>query len=495
MTLRIGTVAIAAGLLLSLVASESQAADLEALVQQLTALNKAAVAAYSDGDFPKAKKQLMQAIALGKKDPELLTHPLMARTYLHLGVLFVDGFEDRKAGVKNFVKAIQIRSDIEVTEVLATKTVKAAFEEASAQVGASGETAAVPALAMPDTSGASEKPPKEDKASRAAAAREEKAAREAAAKEEKEAAKTAAAEKKRADAESKQQEKQSQAEKDKLMKELAQAGGNEAKERAAREKLQTQHAEKEALLADAKALLQQVQKDSKEAEKQALAEKDKLVKELAQVRDSEAKERAAKEKLQGEKAEKEKLLAEAKAAILQLQKEKAEKEKLLADTGGREKKEREAKEKLEKEKQASDAREKERKAQADSEKAEKDKLAAGPELPSHFSQAIYCAVPDEAEAGAELYVHCAAQPNVKAKEISFYYRPSGGIAYNAVALELSKKGWHAAVIPSSKVTGKSLQYYVEARNDRGAVAAANGKANSPNIMTLKPATGRGRKSK
>ena len=273
------------------------------------------------------------------------------------------------------------------------------------------------------------------------------------------------------------------------MKELAQAGGNEAKERAAKEKLQSEKQEKDKLLADAKAALAQLQKESQEKDEQAQVAQDKLTKELAQVRDSEGKERAAKDKLQAEKADKEKQLADAKGTIQQLQKEKADKEKQLADVGAREKKEKEAKEKLEKEKLAAEAKEKERKAQEEAERVEREKLAAGPDVPAHFSQPIYCAVPDEAEAGSDLFVHCVAQPSLKAKEIAFYYRPSGGVHYNSVALDRSKKGWQAAVIPGEKITGKLLQYYVEARTDQGKVAAANGKANSPNILTLKAAAG------
>ena len=42
-----------------------------------------------------------------------------------------------------------------------------------------------------------------------------------------------------------------------------------------------------------------------------------------------------------------------------------------------------------------------------------------------------------------------------------------------------------AVIPADKVTGKVLQYYVEALDARGGLVAATGKATSPNILTLR----------
>jgi hypothetical protein len=515
MTLRPSLIGFVAGLVLVLGVRESRAADQEALLRQMTAYNKNAVAAYSDGDFPKAKGQLLLAVGLAKKDPTLAEHPLMARTYIHLGVLYVDGFEDRKAGVKYFAKALKIRPDIQVSDALSTKTVKSAFQEASGEGGGSlGETAQADAT----ESNVAEEPatePSRGQSAKALAAEKRDAERQA-----REEAKASAAEKRQVEAEARD-------EKERLMKDLAQAGGSEAKERAAKEKLLKEKAQREELLGEAKDMLKQLQKEKQQTErqsqkekqdlekqaqaehtrlqkemtekerlaqkekqdleKQGQSEKDKLQKELNQVREAEAKERAAKEKLQVEKEEKERLLAEAKGVIQQLQKEKADREKQLADTGGREKREREAKEKLEKEKQIADAHEKERKAQEESERQERERLAAGPDIPSHFSESVYCAMPDVAQAGTDLFVHCTTK--VKADVIAFYYRPSGGILYNSVALQPSKKGWHATVIPADKITGKVLQYYAEARDGRGAVAGANGKAASPNILTLKPAAG------
>ena len=483
---------------ISLLASQpGMAADQDGLIQQMTSLNSAAITDYGAGDFDKAKSRLMEAVAIGKKDTALQTHPMMARTYVHLGVLFVDGLEDRKAGIRYFQKALEIRPEITVTEEMSTKTVRSAFEEAGG-----GKAAAATATKAPDEKeapAAKEAPvkalsAKEEKAARLAAAKEEKAAKEQAAKDEKaareqdkQAEKALAAEKKRADAEAKEKDRQAQDEKDKLMKQLAQSEGNEAKERAAKEKLSTEKQERERALTESKTLVVQLQKELTEKEKQSAAEKDKLQKDLALTKDAEAKERAAKEKALAEKADRDKQLADAKNQILQLQKEKADREKQLAETSGREKKERESKEKLEKDRLAAEARDKERKAQEESARAAKEKLAAGPDVPSHFSEAVYCTVPDEAEAGQDLFVHCVAQPSVKAKELAIYYRAGGVVHYNSLSMEPGKKGWRAAVIPGNHVTGKSIQYYVEARDAKGSVAALNGKPTSPNILSLRAA--------
>lgn len=178
-----------------------------------------------------------------------------------------------------------------------------------------------------------------------------------------------------------------------------------------------------------------------------------------------------------------------------MQKEKADKEKALADSGAREAKERAAKEKLEKDRQAAETKEKERKAAEEAERQNREKLAAGPDMPGHFAEQVHCAIPDEAPAGSDLYVHCVAQPSLKAKAIALYFSSGGGLVYNAIAMEPSKKGWHAAMIPGSKISGRALQYYVEARDGGGKIAASNGKAASPNILTLKNNTTTASKTK
>src|SRR5262249_7535935 len=104
-------------------------------------------AAYSDGDFDKMKKQLLKAMSIGKD--ALATDPIMARVYLHIGVLYVDGLDNRALGVKYFGKALKIRPDIEVRSNMATKTVMAAFTQAGQhqQEAAPAEEARPPARA------------------------------------------------------------------------------------------------------------------------------------------------------------------------------------------------------------------------------------------------------------------------------------------------------------------------------------------------------------
>jgi hypothetical protein len=476
-----GLARIAAWMFVLLVTGRGWAAGEDALLQEMTTLNASAIDAYSAGDFDKAKGRLLQAVALGKKDAGLRTHPLMARTYMHLGALYVDGFEDRKTGIGYFVKALKIRPDIDMTDSLVTKTVTSALAQAKKEAGVPEESEATAAAegskekeGSPATQAENKSP---DKSERGKSAKDQAVQAPA--------SKLASRDEKGADTEALQ----------KLQKALAAAESNEAKERAAREKSSAEKQQRDKELTEAKALVLELQKDKAEKGKQALAEKERLEKQLASSRDSDAKERAAKDKLAAEKLVSDKALADLKAQVQQLQKDKADKEKQLAETADREKKEKEAKEKLLADKQASETRDKQRQAQAEAVRLQREKSVAGPELPARFAEQVYCDIPDEVPVGTELFVHCVARPSLNAKGIAFYYRSNTGMHYNSVELEPAregvKKGWSMTVIPASRVSGKAIQYYVEAFDGSGAPVAASGKPGSPNILALRPVGGAG----
>ena len=250
---------------------------------------------------------------------------------------------------------------------------------------------------------------------------------------------------------------------------------------------QTEAAQARAREKMATAVLQEKEREARENALKAREERERLGKDLAALQEREKKEREGREKLEGEKQGLEKQLADAK---------------------DREKKEREEKDRLQKlnqdlEKQLIEARDKEKKereiqrAAADRaartgrrgparRRQARDKLAEGPDVPSSIPQPIFCPTRDEWAPGDDVFIHCAPQSQVKAKELALYYRPSGAVHYNSLLMERSKKGWYVATIPGARVSGRMLQYYVEARGAKGEVAAANGKANSPNVMMIRP---------
>jgi hypothetical protein len=510
-------------LFLVLASRHARAAD---LVQQVTALDDAATSAYSDGDFDKMKKNLTKALAVGKD--ALAKDPIMARVYLHLGVLYVDGLDNRAVGVKYFAKALKIRPDIELRSNMATKTVSAAFAEAGQQV---------------DSAPAEEAPPPKASRREAAAERDDSEAEP----ERRPAARAAAPEKCRnSDGDVAAVKKEAREEFDRLEKALTMSKDALSKERADSEKFRQAKMDLERQLNEAKSRVTQLEnetsqkdkrsvaeaarekkeRDAKEALQKEKTEKDSLLletaqrvtqlekenadkeKQIAAGAAREKKERDANEKLEREKLDRDRALADLKLKsqqsesdakahaqqvetdlkqrLAQVEKEKAEKEKQLAATQDRERQERDTKEKLQRERQVAEARDRERKTWEDRARAERDKVEAVPPLPSRIPEPLHCAVPEEVQGGADLFVQCVTQPKVPAKSIVFYYRPANSALYNAVVMDPTHKGWSRAVITANKLNGKLLQYYAEARDSKDGVAATNGKASSPNIVTIAP---------
>jgi len=500
--------------LLFLVAARKASADTKEALEQLKTLSQSATGAYQDGDFDKAKSQLTEAINLAK-DNGLSTNRIMAQVYILVGVLKINEHKDIDGGIKYFAKAIDISPAVKIPPTMATKAVKAAFAKAEdvdpATIGDLTEPAPSKKQSKKEAKEAAaeqEKQEKQDKASAAAAAAEEKKQAEAERKQAEAERKQAAAERKKTDADSQ-----------KLVDDLAQTKVAESQLKADRDKLQRDKQEREKMLADAKSYLAQLEKEKAAKDKQIndlntkvqqlekdkadrdaklgptgakiqQLEKDKAEKDkqIAALTASDKKEREAKEKLLQEKPELQKQLADAKGRILQLEKEKAERDKQIASLSASDKKERESREKLEKTMADVAARERERRAKEVEDQKEKQQLAEGGELPGHIREPVTCDLPDEVPAGEDLYVHCVPQPGVGAKLLAFYYRSAGSAIYNAVMLERSRKGWYVATIPGGRVSGKLLHYYVEARDAKEKIAATNGKANSPNVVTIRAAS-------
>jgi hypothetical protein len=480
MSLRPSLIACFGGLLLMFAAvGESAPAKTDAVVQKIEGLNRTAIAAYSTGDSQTARTQLMEALVLGKRN-DLDTHPVMARTYLHLGIVYLVGLKDAEKAGRNFALALRIRPTIEPTPALATDEVVVAFEEARAHP---------PVTSAPPVASADEEA--SEPAKRVVAPPRKATTTGSRAREDQEAEALESAE----------------AEKDELRKSLAAAKETAAKERQARENLQQQKVDRDDLLAEAKTreARDRETRDQLQRQKEQLQrEKQEVDKELATVKLSEKKEREAKEQLHQAKLATEKQLAETKdlakkerEAKEQLQKEKLATEKQLASTQESEKKEREAKEQLlkqaaeakdkqAKDKQLAEARDKEQRDRREKERLAREKLAEGPDVPGEIPQKIFCPALDENAQGTDIFVHCAAQPSLKAKSAALYYRTSGSTHYNSLAMERNKKGWFTAMIPANHATTKVLHYYVEVMDAKDNIAARDGKATSPNIMTLRP---------
>jgi hypothetical protein len=495
---------------LGLGAGAARAAD-NGPAAQIAAHNKNFLAAYEKGETAKMKTEIGKSLALGEKNglaEKADDKALMADTYVLAAILEVDGNENRPAGVRDFVKALKLKADVAIPQGMATSPVKAALKEARAEVAGAPTPAPKEAVAAaPAAKGTKEGTKEATKEETKAAPGKDDDEGDKKAEPDKKAAdaekKTAADDKKAADAEKKaaaedkkaaDAEKRAAAEDDKKQREVADKQGRDKAERdkqlaaaAARAAtLEKDKADRDKQIADAKARAAQLEKDKADAKTRAATlEKDKADRDK-QLAD--AKARVAQ--LEAEKADRDKKIAELTTRVKQLEHLRDEREQVLAEARAAGAKEREAREKVERERFAAATRAQQAEDQRKHDQQERERLLAGPEMPARLPEALHCAVPDEAPAHADLYVHCAARANVKAKTIVFYYRV-GGAHYTSVTLDRTSKGWYAAVIPGARVVGKSMQYYAQAFDARENVAAKNGKESSPNVLMLRSGGPRG----
>jgi hypothetical protein len=141
MTFRLFAIAIV------LTAGTAMAAEDAATLDKLVQMNRQALDQLRVGQKDAARDALLEAITVGKR-AGLGSHQMMARTYLHLGAVYMTGFGDRDKAVKQFESAVKIRPNIQLTPAILTPSVQEAFDAARTQSGvAAGESAAPPAEA------------------------------------------------------------------------------------------------------------------------------------------------------------------------------------------------------------------------------------------------------------------------------------------------------------------------------------------------------------
>jgi hypothetical protein len=250
------------------------------VVHKIEALNEAAIAAYGVGNHKKARAKLQEAVALGKRG-HLDKHPALARTYVHLGIVQLQGLHDRDAAMKSFVSALRIRPAIEVTPALATANVLLDFEEARAEL---------PATAASD----------DRETEKLARAKEQQVRR-------------------KDDCEAEVGGK-FEAERDALQQQIAHGKEAVANERQARELLQKQKMDAERQLAD----LRDSERAERTAKEKLMRDLPKLEKQLADAREAERKEREARAAADKQAAEARELLAKEKQLAEARQKERLE---------------------------------------------------------------------------------------------------------------------------------------------------------------------------
>jgi hypothetical protein len=503
------TGALFAAAVLSLVLTAGSAPAFAArgsVLKKIESLNAKAIAAYEAGDSEAAKTVLMDAVVLGKENG-LAEDAALARTYLNLGLVHIEGLKDQERGQRFFTLALRVDPGVKLKPSLASPAIGRAFEEAQASANeqraqetanqvAEGMAAEAAGAQPEEAATAQGKKAETAKQARARALRlaeqereqkaeEDKILRDLAISREREAKELVQERARQAEERQRlklEQEQQARAEQEKILRELALT-----KEREAKERDQRAREEQAKLRQD---LMQAAEREKKErGEKEQLHRtKQELERQLAETQQRERAERAAKEQLAKDKQQLEKLLAAEKA---RMQSELKEMGKQLAAATEREKKERAVKEDLQEEKRLTVLRESDARRLAQTQKEQKEreareraKLAEGPAMPASLPEPLTCSTPDETPPETDVYVHCAPQGSVKAEEITLYYRTSGSSRFHTMAMERSRKGWYTAVVPASLVKGRMLQYYVQADNARGRSAASNGKPASPNVVMI-----------
>jgi hypothetical protein len=114
--------------------------------------------------------------------------------------------------------------------------------------------------------------------------------------------------------------------------------------------------------------------------------------------------------------------------------------------------------------------------------------------PKRIPEPLYCPAPEDGPPEKAMSLHCAVQPGARAAKIVLYYRPTDADSFSSTPMSKDAKGWFTAIIPARAVTGKALEFYVEARGSNNKVAATNGDHELPNVIRLRegaPPVGRG----
>src|SRR5882724_977823 len=99
-------------------------------VDKLIQMNKKALEDYETLEWDTAKRTLLQALVFAKKS-NLETHPMMARTYVHLGAVYIVGFKDKQKGLQSFSRALEIDPTIRISKAMSTPDLEDIFAQAS----------------------------------------------------------------------------------------------------------------------------------------------------------------------------------------------------------------------------------------------------------------------------------------------------------------------------------------------------------------------------
>jgi hypothetical protein len=96
---------------------------------KIKALNQEAVSAFEGYSFKRARQKLHRALTVAE-GAHHVPGPLLARTYLLLGLAYVSGSNDLYRGLHYFVRALRLHRKIAIPKALATPQLHKVFKEA-----------------------------------------------------------------------------------------------------------------------------------------------------------------------------------------------------------------------------------------------------------------------------------------------------------------------------------------------------------------------------
>jgi hypothetical protein len=90
---------------------------------------------------------------------------------------------------------------------------------------------------------------------------------------------------------------------------------------------------------------------------------------------------------------------------------------------------------------------------------------------------------DFAKRGYPIPVKVETGIDIQAHKVILFYRTAGTVTYSAIPMQKSGNVFRAAVPPEA-TAGRYLHYYLEARDQRGRLAASFGAARSPSVIIV-----------
>ncbi|HEX3698684.1 MAG TPA: tetratricopeptide repeat protein [Polyangia bacterium] len=112
--------------------ARAQAAPNQAVVDRLVQMNQKALDDYDTLEFDSAKRRLLEALVIGKK-AGLDNHPVLARTYVHLGAVYLTGYKDRQKSLQSFIRALEIDPSITIQKSMLSSELADVFAQATRQ--------------------------------------------------------------------------------------------------------------------------------------------------------------------------------------------------------------------------------------------------------------------------------------------------------------------------------------------------------------------------